>query len=284
MEYYININNEKRGPYNIQELGQRGINATTLVMEVNSDKWVPAWQIEELRDLLSKDSVKPVIGEPIEDLTNNNTAQYVTAEPVYNNQQMPTKKDKRGWLISIIIIAFIIIAAILIISCPTESDHKEAMEETAMININDSSENYNNLNLSTNNNLSDNFKANISDFIKKYMDDYFSQSLHVDNYLFFSVGKIRVFHDKKIAVSFGILGHVYTINKTLLNNFFTEFINSINTKKIEQFLEPNIKEKIKKDIPESANDIIKSITGKNAEDLLNDIEDNIPSTDSIDAY
>ena len=32
MEYYISIDNEKQGPYSLQELEERGIQATTLVM------------------------------------------------------------------------------------------------------------------------------------------------------------------------------------------------------------------------------------------------------------
>lgn len=52
MEYYINIDNEKRGPYSIKELAERGIEATTLVLPAGSDDWTPAWQIEELRAVL----------------------------------------------------------------------------------------------------------------------------------------------------------------------------------------------------------------------------------------
>ena len=52
MEYYINIDNEKRGPYSIKELAERGIEATTLVLPAGSNDWTPAWQIEELRAIL----------------------------------------------------------------------------------------------------------------------------------------------------------------------------------------------------------------------------------------
>ena len=58
MEYYIKINEEKRGPYSLNELAERKLDATTLVMPTDGVKWVPANQIEELRTLFeSKDPI-----------------------------------------------------------------------------------------------------------------------------------------------------------------------------------------------------------------------------------
>ncbi len=51
MEYYIKINEEKRGPYSLNELAERKLDATTLVMPTDGVEWVPADQIEELRTL-----------------------------------------------------------------------------------------------------------------------------------------------------------------------------------------------------------------------------------------
>lgn len=59
MEYYISVGNGKRGPYSVEELKARGITSETLVMAEDSATWVPAWQVEELRGIIS---VKP---EPV---------------------------------------------------------------------------------------------------------------------------------------------------------------------------------------------------------------------------
>ena len=60
MEYYIIIDNRKKGPYNINELYARGIDATTLVMPEGTMQWTPAWKINELRELLTtEESVQP---------------------------------------------------------------------------------------------------------------------------------------------------------------------------------------------------------------------------------
>ena len=50
MEYYIKINEEKRGPYSLNELAERKLDETSLVMPTDGVEWVPANQIEELRN------------------------------------------------------------------------------------------------------------------------------------------------------------------------------------------------------------------------------------------
>ena len=51
MEYYIKVGDEKRGPYSLNELVERNLEATTLVMPTDGTEWVQANQIEELRTL-----------------------------------------------------------------------------------------------------------------------------------------------------------------------------------------------------------------------------------------
>lgn len=52
MEYFISVNNDKRGPYSVEELKARGITSETLVMADGSSQWMPAWQVEELRPII----------------------------------------------------------------------------------------------------------------------------------------------------------------------------------------------------------------------------------------
>ncbi|MBF1604884.1 MAG: DUF4339 domain-containing protein, partial [Prevotella sp.] len=51
MEYYIKVGDEKRGPYSLNELAERNLEATTLVIPTDGTEWVQANQIEELRTL-----------------------------------------------------------------------------------------------------------------------------------------------------------------------------------------------------------------------------------------
>ena len=104
MEYFINIDNEKRGPYSLNELAERKIQATTLVMPTDTQQWIPAWQIEELRTIL-------VGNDPIDTETQEQDMPYVEATPIEQaaqpeaipQQQMTQKKSHMGCLLGILI-------------------------------------------------------------------------------------------------------------------------------------------------------------------------------------
>lgn len=53
MEYYILKNNIKEGPFSIDELKNKNLNANTMIWRVGYASWIPAYQVEELSDLLS---------------------------------------------------------------------------------------------------------------------------------------------------------------------------------------------------------------------------------------
>lgn len=53
MEFYILQNNKKQGPYSLEELSNKNINADTMVWNVGLSNWKPAKTVSELSDLLS---------------------------------------------------------------------------------------------------------------------------------------------------------------------------------------------------------------------------------------
>lgn len=81
MEYFININNEKRGPYTLKELAERSIEATTLVMASNSNEWIPAWRVEELRSILMENSNEN-IKEPVNETETLNQESTINGKPI----------------------------------------------------------------------------------------------------------------------------------------------------------------------------------------------------------
>lgn len=88
MEYYISVNNDKRGPYSIEELKARGITSETLVMAENSTQWVPAWQVEELRSIIKTPDI-PSGQKPIDETLDNDNQKvddFVEAAPITNGQ------------------------------------------------------------------------------------------------------------------------------------------------------------------------------------------------------
>ena len=91
MEYYIKINEEKRGPYSLNELVERKLDETSLVMPTDGVEWVPANQIEELRTLFdSKDSTdNPVKTEDIP---------FVEARPIIQAAPQEAAQQRRQHL------------------------------------------------------------------------------------------------------------------------------------------------------------------------------------------
>lgn len=58
MEFYILQNNTKQGPYSLEELRNKNIDADTMVWSVGFSNWKPAKNVPDLSDLLS--SLPPV--------------------------------------------------------------------------------------------------------------------------------------------------------------------------------------------------------------------------------
>lgn len=87
MEYYINVDNKKQGPYNLKELAERKIEATTLLMASNSNEWQPAWQIDELRPILmanENDKTNKLGNDSVVTGTPFNDIPHVEAQPIEN--------------------------------------------------------------------------------------------------------------------------------------------------------------------------------------------------------
>ena len=58
MNYFINVNGEKQGPYTVEERRQRHSDSNTLVWTDGMPQWLPAGQVEELKPLFGQDSAK----------------------------------------------------------------------------------------------------------------------------------------------------------------------------------------------------------------------------------
>ena len=137
MEYYIEIDKEKRGPYSLSELAERNLQATTLVMPAEGTQWVPAWQVEELRAILEGKNPADVERQPQE-------VPFVEATPIEQTvqqentvqQQNPPKKNHTGCLLGILI-ALIALVAVLIITCPKPEQHKDALSGVITQTVND---------------------------------------------------------------------------------------------------------------------------------------------------
>ena len=98
MEYYIEIDKEKRGPYSLSELAERNLQATTLVMPAEGTQWVPAWQVEELRAILEGKNPADVERQPQEVSFVEATPIEQTAQQENTVQQQNSPKKNQYWL------------------------------------------------------------------------------------------------------------------------------------------------------------------------------------------
>jgi hypothetical protein len=62
--FYLLVNNEKEGPYSLEELRQKGVTENSLVWREGYDAWTPAWSVPELREILPSAANKAATAAP----------------------------------------------------------------------------------------------------------------------------------------------------------------------------------------------------------------------------
>lgn len=243
MEYYIEIDKEKRGPYSLSELAERNLQATTLVMPAEGTQWVPAWQIEELRAILEGKNPADVERQPQE-------VPFVEATPIEQTaqqentvqQQNSPKKNHTGCLLSILI-ALIALVAVLIITCPKPEQHKDALSGVITQTVNDAVNDSTN---TTGDEFIDNAFRSISNaFAGKVIKTAVDNLVTVDNHIIYSTGKVN-YGGKDHIVSLGLLGHIFTVDEDDLQEAARQYYKQSEVK-----VEDQIKRKAQKIIQDN---------------------------------
>ena len=182
MEYYIKINEEKRGPYSLNELAERKLDATTLVMPTDGVEWVPANQIEELCTLFeSKESInKTEKTEEIPFVEARPIIPTAQQEAVQQPQPAPKKKSHTGCLIGILL-TLVVLVAVMVVTCPKTEQHKEVLSTVITTTVNNAVNDNDNL---TGNTFIDNaFKTVSNAFAGKVIETAVDNLVTVDNYV-----------------------------------------------------------------------------------------------------
>lgn len=287
MEYFINIDNEKRGPYSLNELAKRKIQATTLVMPTDTQQWIPAWQIEELRTILEGN-------DPIDTETQEQDMPYVEATPIGQaaqpeaipQQQVTQKKSHMGCLLGILI-TLVAFAIVLILTCPKPEQHKEVLSGVITNTVNDA---VNDTTNTTGNALIDNAFRSISNaFAGNVIRSAVDHLVTVDNHIIYSTGKVNYAGQDHI-VSLGLLGHIFTVDEDDLQEAARQYYKNseVNLKdQIRQKAQKMIQDKIVKPATSTIEDMVDGAIGglldeiglsKSKADIHKQIEQ---STDSI---
>lgn len=275
MEYYIKINEEKRGPYSLNELAERKLDATTLVMPTDGVEWVPANQIEELRTLFeNKESINKT--EDIPFVEARPITQATPQEAVQQPQPTPKKKSHTGCLIGILL-TLVVLVAVMVVTCPKTEQHKEVLSTVITTTVNNAVNDNDNL---TGNTFIDNaFKTVSNAFAGKVIETAVDNLVTVDNYVVCSLGKVH-YEGKDHIVSLGVFGHIFTVDEDDLQEAAEQYY-----KKEEINMKEQLKKKAQKMLQENiiapATSAIEGLLGSAMDGLLDEIGlDNQPSKQS----
>lgn len=268
MEYYIKTNEEKRGPYSLNELAERKLDETSLVMPTDGVEWVPANQIEELRTLFeSKDSTdNPVKAEDIPFVEARPIIQAAPQETAQQAQPAPKKKSHTGCLIGILL-TLVALVAVMIVTCPKTEQHKEVLSTVITTTVNDAVNDNDNI---TGNTFIDNAFRTVSNaFAGKVIETAVDNLVTVDNYVVCSLGKVH-YDGKDHIVSLGIFGHIFTVDEDDLQEAAERYY-----KKEEINMKEQLKKKAQKMLQENiiapAASAIEGLLGSAMDGLLDEI-------------
>lgn len=267
MEYYIEIDKEKRGPYCLSELAERNLQATTLVMPAEGTQWVPAWQVEELRAILEGKNPADVERQPQE-------VPFVEATPIEQTaqqentvqQQNSPKKNHTGCLLGILI-ALIALVAVLIITCPKPEQHKDALSGVITKTVNDAVNDSTN---TTGDEFIDNAFRSISNaFAGKVIKTAVDNLVTVDNHIIYSTGKVN-YGGKDHIVSLGLLGHIFTVDEDDLQEAAKQYYKQSEVK-VEDQIKRKAQKIIQDNVVKPAASAIENMLGSALDGLLHDI-------------
>lgn len=267
MEYYIEIDKEKRGPYSLSELTERNLQATTLVMPAEGTQWVPAWQVEELRAILEGKNPADVERQPQE-------VPFVEATPIEQTaqqentvqQQNSPKKNHTGCLLGILI-ALIALVAVLIITCPKPEQHKDALSGVITQTVNDAVNDSTN---TTGDEFIDNAFRSISNaFAGKVIKTAVDNLVTVDNHIIYSTGKVN-YGGKNHIVSLGLLGHIFTVDEDDLQEAARQYYKQSEVK-VEDQIKRKAQKIIQDNVVKPAASAIENMLGSALDGLLDDI-------------
>jgi len=241
MEYFMIENGKQTGPFTINQLAQKHITSETLVWAEGMSNWTPAWQVEQLKYIItggpqqtpppySPENQPPVLPDSDANQNPQNTTdntsggmgaseenangekEYATTPPTGTQDEHlnedKKKKKHTPWLIA----SAIIIVALLffIFTNPNKQDHENAIKSELTTAIEKAS------NDNPNEQSDDIFTQGFSMLTRMITGTFFDTAmdnlLQYHNYLLFSKTTVH-FDGRDHTVSFGILGKVHTLNE-----------------------------------------------------------------------
>ena len=206
MEYFIIKDRSQQGPYTREQLAEAGLTSGTLVWREGMEHWTPAWQMEELKDILAGRSAARTAPPPPpphdeEAAAPDDDRKETGTEPTGNHGD----KRRRRAAVRLAVAAAVFFA--LLITCPSEEKHQEAVGREISAALTDGMGRPD-----TGSTVIDALGGMFGSAITaQIVNVMIGQTLTVDDYFIFSVGRLH-YDGKDKTVSLGVLGHVFTFD------------------------------------------------------------------------
>ena len=280
MNYFIIENGLQVGPFSAEILVKnKNITAETLVWADGFADWTPAWQVEELRIMLQANTQVQQTPPPVPPYLNN-----------ANNQEAEPKEEEKKPRWKVIAIVAVAIIIILAIANPSKDSHKDAIKKElteAMDKINERENGGDDL-------LSMGLHVITKMLSDDTVDSTLDDMLNYHNYIIYSISDVK-FDGREHNVSYGFLGHVYTVNADDIVKCYESKMNSSSNEEISNdtdsksdAVEDNSKDKKDKSddaLDKAADKIVdkvsKKVQDKVDEKLSEKLNEAADSTDGI---
>lgn len=229
MDFFIYKDNRQQGPYSIGQLAGMGISSETLVWREGMEQWMPAWRVDELKDVLAgtyePEAAPPPVppqeglhdeaaaSQPLDEESHEEPVGGLVDDAVDARQPAGRRRSRAVVWLAAAALAFFV----LFMTCPGKDKHCDAVSHELTSAISDG----------ISGNAGDGDFAGMlggmfgNMIAARIVDAVVGQFMTVDNYFIFSVGKIG-YDGKEKTVSFGILGHVFTFGADDLREMMDE--------------------------------------------------------------
>lgn len=204
MKYYYIENGAQVGPFEVSELYNKGIRPETLVWCDTMENWTPAWQVAELRSVIDSSIVRR---EPPKYNPDGGAETPLTADEMKKKARDGKKTKRSGCglrsLISLLIL--VIIAGVMIFTCPDKQAHQTAIKQEF------------NAAMSEKMGPGKGIIESVIQMGSKYVmgmaaESALNELLTVDNYFICSVGRMQ-YEGREHVTSIGVFNHIFTVNK-----------------------------------------------------------------------
>lgn len=199
MKYFIILNGSQTGPFEVNELYNKGITPETLVWTEGMENWTPAWQVGDLKSVINSSIVR---SEPPKYEPDGPGSDKAPTPPPYKGESKRRGCGTRT-LLTLLILAVIGVA--MIFTCPDKKAHQDVIRQEF------------NSAMSEKMGESKGIVQSVIQMGSKYViglaaESALNELLTVDNYFICSVGKLE-YEGREHVSSIGVLGHVFTVNK-----------------------------------------------------------------------